>query len=497
MSIGTLFFGNGTFVDVLRGYVSMEQFLKGDAFNTLNYDLGAEKVSYFVAWWTPGQYVLPYLFKLIGLPLWLSQGIWIVFFTGISLLGYFRLFQHFGFTKNKSLLSVLIIQTNQLFFWNTLLYFGGSLFELGLLPWFVLFVLKLKSSFNWKEAAKYAGLAIVLFFFKATFLIHVGIGLAVLLVGYKKRSIQDLGLIFITGIVVLAVCYFGFLQFGDTPGATHEWGNYDSIPNSFWMDWMIPFTSLFGVFTNIATVVLKYFSHEKESFYIALILFPILTFLGIWLLKRVYTISEDAKKLVVYTLLFFACFLYFYLTEKAVSYDLRHFAPLVFCFVPFGLDLVQKIVRKHSIFAVVLNLLLLFNLALFAVQRLDFWFDMSEHQGLFYTRDEKLTIDNLNQVFKKSPQNSVLLLEDNWFVLPAISDREIIPIYASNGTWYLKSGIEINHPKRFDFHCLDTFDNLILLDNGKQDLKMKLKKWTFSPARMSRSYEIFTGKRSF
>ena len=277
MSLSALIFGNGTFVDVMRGYVSMDQFLDGEAFNTLNYNLASGKVSYFIAWWTPGQYLLPYSLKLLGLPLWFSQGIWIALFTGLSLLGYYRLFQHFGFSKNRSLLSVLIIQTNQLFFWNTILYYGGSLFEIGLLPWFILFLLKIKSPFSWKESIMYVLVALGLFFFKATFLLHAGIGLAVLLLGYKKLNIKNIAWILFSGLVIFAICYFGFLQFGETPSGTTELGNYNSIPNSFWLDFMTPLASLFGVFSNLSVILFKLLPYEKTYFYLVLAVFPVLT----------------------------------------------------------------------------------------------------------------------------------------------------------------------------------------------------------------------------
>ncbi len=499
MSLSALIFGNGTFVDVMRGYVSMDQFLDGEAFNTLNYNLASGKVSYFIAWWTPGQYLLPYSLKLLGLPLWFSQGIWIVLFTGLSLLGYYRLFQHFGFSKNRSLLSVLIIQTNQLFFWNTILYYGGSLFEIGILPWFILFLLKIKSPFSWKESLMYILVALGLFFFKATFLLHAGIGLAVLLLGYKKLNIKNIAWIFFSGLVVLAICYFGFLQFGETPSGTKDLAGYNNIPNSYVLDFMTPLTSLFGIFSNLSVILFKLLPYGKTYFYVVLAVFPILTFLGIWLLIRVYSLNENARKLVQFTLLFFICFWYFFFTDKAISYDFRHFGPLAFCFVPFGLDEIQKMVKREWVFTAGINILLIFNLILFGLERVGFSYSMQNLDGLYVSDSDFRAYGNMKRVRDLSPKDATYVIKDSWGLMYHLKGKNRIPIMHLEGKWVVKSGIEIANPKSFNFpQELKDIQNLVVFIPGfRQNLPSYLTgfEWKYPHVELDRYHTIFVGKK--
>lgn len=492
MCFGALFLGNGTFVDVLRGYVSMEQFQAGESFNTLNFTLAAEKLSYFIAWWTPGQAILPYAIHLIGIPLWISQGIWIVIFTGISLLGYYRLFQFFGFSRNASFISLLIIQTNQLFFWNTLLYFGGSLFEIGFLPWFILAVLSIRAPFTAKSALFYFIIAIGLFFFKATFLMHAGIGLAVLLFDYKKRNAKEISWIIVTGLAILTACYFGFLQFGETPSSAHDYGSYDSIPNNFWMDLVTPFASLFGVFTNIGSVLQKFFAIDGKINSIAFVVFPLLAFAGLWLLKRMYSLNEKTRKLVVYTVLFFCCFLYFYFTDRAISYDMRHFAPLAFVFVPFALFEVRGLIKSEWIFHTGINLLLLLNISLFVFQRSLFNLEMEQKNGMFFTSREASEMDNIVKAGEKTDCNTFLIV-DNWAAQLPLKDKKVIPVFFENEKWYLKSGLEISQPREMDFETdLSDLDEFVLfLPGGKMELVDELKSFELTEIFLSRYYAIY------
>jgi hypothetical protein len=496
MSLSSLFLGNGTFVDVLRGYVSMDQFQAGEAFNTLNYNLAAEKLSYFIAWWTPGQAFLPYSISMLGIPLWISQGIWITLFTGISLLGYFRLFQFLGFSRNTSLLSVLIIQTNQLFFWNTLLYFGGSLFEIGFFPWLILIILNLKPPYTGAKALKYFAIAIILFFFKATFLIHAGIGLAVLLFDFKKLKTKEIVWIVLTGISILAICYFGFLQFGESPSSAHDFESYDSIPNSFLMDLATPFAGIVGVFSNVAIVLQKLMPWESRANAIAYFVFPILSLSGIWILRIVYFKDENTKRLAQFTILFFTCFLYFYLTNKAISYDMRHFAPLAFVFVPFALIESRRLIKRDWIFKTGINLLLILNISLFIFQRGIFTVGMSESHGLYYSSEEVTELDDILAVGKETQCNSFVLV-DNWSAQVVLKNKSVLPIFKNKGKWFLKSGMEISNPREIDFKkdLATTEDFVLFLPAGTFDLLKRMKSFESNAIITRRHYEVYYCKR--
>lgn len=498
MILGSLALGNGTFVDVIRGYVSFEQYFSGEAFNTLNYDVAEGKIRYFIAWWTPAQYLLPYSFSWIGVPLWFAQGIWIFVFTGLSLFGYFRLFQNFGFSRNRSLLSVLLIQTNQLFFWNTLLYFGGSLFELGLLPWFLLFVFRRRSPFLAQSALIYTIVALALFFFKATFLIHAGLGLAVILLTNQRREKREIGWVLTTGLLIFCLCYFSFLRFGETPSSTHDYSSYNAIPNTFWMDWTTPFSSVFGVFSNVGTIAQKLFVFDDAIRYVGLFIFPSLAILGAWLFFRLFFWGEKERKLVVFSLLFFTCFLYFYVVDLAISYDYRHFAPLAFVFVPFCLSEIEKRIKVQRLFRLGINLLVLLNLSLFVLERCFFQIEMREHDGLFYTTSEYNELEAIDSASKLVQPDARILVVDNWSAMQVLKNKNVLPVFYSDGKWCVKSGIEVSRPKEIRF--VPEFKNdteiLVFTPTSSNGILEKIDDFQFETLNLTRNWQICRGRKT-
>lgn len=447
--IGTFWLESATFVDVLRGYVSMEQFLNGENFNTLNYQLASEKVSYFVAWWTPGQYILPYGLKSLGMSLQTAQSILICSFLGVSLIGYLRLFRFFGFSPTISLLSILLILTNHLFFWNSLMYFGGSLFELALLPWFLVFLLKIES-FSVKTGLIYFALALVLFFLKATFLIHVGIGLGVLLLGYKSFQKKESAIIVLTGLSILAVCYFSFLQFGETPSSAVDNGMYNSIPNNVWNDIFTPFASIVGIPFAVGTFVQKMLPYYSWIGYIGYGIMALLSLYSLYLFRKISKISNKHQRLVLFSVIFLGLFILFYLTNRAISYDFRHFAPLAFVFVPFLLKELRLYIKSVKFYYLLVFGVIALNVLFYTVKRLSVPGSMKEMNGIYYSNDRRNALSYLHFQDNKVPKEPTIFLIGTWNLEPIWSGTNVIPVVYKNGDWLLISGMEIDKAKKID-----------------------------------------------
>ncbi len=498
--ISSFVLGHATFVDVLRGYVSMEQFFDGGCFNTLNYQLSSEEVSYFVAWWTPGQYILPYALHGLGLSLQAAESILISVFLLISIVGYLRLFRFFNFSPTISLLSILLILTNHLFFWNSLMYFGGSLFEMALLPWFILFLLKIER-FSWKTSLAYLVFALILFFLKATFLIHAGIGLGVLLLGYKTMQKKELLMIVLTGISIASICYFSFLQFGETPSSAIDAGNYNSVSNNFINDIFTPFASITGIPFIIGIWFQKLGAYYDWIAYLGYLIFPALALITLWLFREMARRSRNQKKLVVITLTFLVLFVLFYLTNKAISYDFRHFAPLAFIFIPF---LLQKIIalRVKQVFIFnTIRLIIGLNLLSFGLIRFAVWSELNFVNQFPYTSPEVEMINmlELNEGKKRIIHSDTrVILVNNWNGIIYFLDNKVIPIYNDGESWYLNSGMELENAKKIDLKKeLDTKENTVILGNQKfmQSILLNIDTSKYELSTFSRTHFLLYSRR--
>ena len=457
-------YGVGTFADVLRGYYSLIQWQNGGNFNELSYANGEFTV--FNAWWTPGQFCLPYLIQSIsGIGLHAAQCILILISLVIAVLSYYKLFRYLGFSVKISLVSLIVIVSNQLFFWQSMLYYGGSLFELALLPAFLLFLLKLKNSeATTKNLFILILFSLALFFLKATFLLHAGIGIIALLVFSRIKDYQRILKFILSGVFIYALCYFCFLQFGESPSSAIDIGSYDNIPNSTILDLTNAFSSIPGIFTNVTPLLQKTLLLHPQYQVAAYFLFGLFTLIALHIAKYIWnTFNLEARFLLVYGAVFFLFMSILYLQNNAVSYDLRHFAPIVFCFFPFCISYVKILIRSRTVINAFLVLLISGNIGLFVVKRIQFSQRMERTGELYFTKEET----NIYKALAKIPKinnDQLIIIEDYWLPAFWLPNKNILPVYKENDQIYLLSGMELDHAEQLNFNRIMTEnENFILI----------------------------------
>jgi hypothetical protein len=166
------------FPDPSWGFQVMRSMQSGGGFNQLitpdHKDI-AKNTTSFLSWWSPGQYLLPYLFiKLTGANVGYATAITITLCQFIGLVGFYFFFRKAGFNPLVSALSLVFIVCQQAFFSPYIFYTGGETLLFAFLGWFlygclaldkpnfklVIFVLLsgwlgfiCKSSFIWMYAA--------------------------------------------------------------------------------------------------------------------------------------------------------------------------------------------------------------------------------------------------------------------------------------------------------------------------------------------------------
>ncbi len=231
--------------DAEAAYLVIPHFERGGPFNTVRMvdtsDIGRQD-DYFLTWWTPGQWVIPWLFsQLPGLNLW--QAGWVVTLLAITagIGGFVMLCREFRFRDEVTLLSVVIIATQMPFYTFFRSYTGGQVLEFAIAPWLLWAAARLAEP-NALRFVLVLALAAVAFFFKSSTLlcfVAVAVFLAVVRVreaegGYLpgRRFLSDrraIGFLFLVAFAwgaFLLLAKVTFLDHGETPSsitrATHN-----------------------------------------------------------------------------------------------------------------------------------------------------------------------------------------------------------------------------------------------------------------------------------
>jgi hypothetical protein len=141
------------FNDSSYGFHILSSLERGAQFNydvKVSADNIADSVTSYLSWWSPGQYVVPGLFRrVLHLNLNSAMTFTIVICAVVGLAGFYRLFTAVGFSKEISILSLLLISTQRYFNLHFNMYHGGEILLFAGLPWIILLHMKFKELSLW------------------------------------------------------------------------------------------------------------------------------------------------------------------------------------------------------------------------------------------------------------------------------------------------------------------------------------------------------------
>jgi hypothetical protein len=127
--------------DPCHGFQVLRSMQMGAKFNTLvspNQDDITKNNADFLTWWSPGQYLVPYGFKLLfGINTAWGCILTIIIFQLSGLIGFYCFFKKIGFTSNVALISLLLIMCQLAFIIPYIFYSGGELLIFGFEGWFL------------------------------------------------------------------------------------------------------------------------------------------------------------------------------------------------------------------------------------------------------------------------------------------------------------------------------------------------------------------------
>src|ERR1700744_5086169 len=153
--LGILLFINppSVFPDPANGFQVMRCMEMGGKFNimiTPNQDDFSKNNLTCLTWWSPGQYLVPYVFKqLFGFNTGQASAVTITLCQLLGLGGFYSFFKKIGFTPFIAAISILFIACQQFFVVPYVFYNGGETLFFAFIGWFLYGCTALKTA-DWK-----------------------------------------------------------------------------------------------------------------------------------------------------------------------------------------------------------------------------------------------------------------------------------------------------------------------------------------------------------
>jgi hypothetical protein len=297
----------------------------------------------FVTWWTPGQYVLPFLIqRCLGIKIGLSLKILTIICMIISAAGIFKLYKRL--LQNTSISSLnqelatkvslcfAIFTILQPFFWSNLfIYDGGGILLLAYCPWFIYCVIRIKRISIYSLSLLFIA-GILGFFLKSAF---TSIFMGALLYLFLSKSIipdkslknQDLRKLIFNGIYcfVVFLLYFLISKFAFLDRNVNIANSSDGIRPQV-RDFFFPVTApVLGMF-SLGAIFDRTYTWIISSVFILPLYYLIIKSRQITLIYKYILISFLSICFVFYTLL--------YISGVDVSFEIRHFLIMTILLIP-------------------------------------------------------------------------------------------------------------------------------------------------------------------
>lgn len=342
-------------IDSVAGFLTYKGSLTTGNFNyyaeVSSMDLSKDD-SWFVSWWSPGQWIFPAIFNyFFGLSLGAASIIVTVVGATSGMLGFYKLFRSFGFEKKISIASLFVIFASYTFFYSFVVYQGGEILSFAIFPWFALTVVTSRSP-SFKVLFWIFILFIVCFIAKTTLLIYCIVVLiykAITNILENKKQRQDSltiakqFLYLLPGIFASIIIHFFFLAKGVTPPAT---GN----PVLSFLDVLVPAASPLLSSFSLQQIILRIVNDNPEYYIFSLCAVIICLFIFLTNIIRSNVLSRQYKTF--YLILYggvavFFIFIYFF--NMPVDYSSRHFKILGYLLIPGVITLFVNSIKRLNL----------------------------------------------------------------------------------------------------------------------------------------------------
>lgn len=146
-TVSSAIVGPSMYSDQGTGFLVLEVMKRGGPFNVLPVPDPADisrDIDFFVAWWSPGQYLVPGFFLAFGLDLGQAITLTVALCSVLGLVGLHYLYRSWGFPPLSIAITLLVLAGSRLFSHQFAYYGGGEIILFALTPWFLLLLFRMR-----------------------------------------------------------------------------------------------------------------------------------------------------------------------------------------------------------------------------------------------------------------------------------------------------------------------------------------------------------------
>lgn len=325
------------FSDPGCGFLIWKSMLEGAPFNHMYYpcpDNIQNTCSDFITWWTPGQYLIPGLLsKTLSISLGRSLTYTIFLFSISGLLGFAQLFKFLKFSPQDIAISVVVIASQRFFSLPFTFYNGGEILLWGVMPWIILAFIKYRN-IDFRGSIILLLLSLAGFISKSSFLVLFTAlsGFMLIESAYDlhkdKLNINNYNIKFLLRYLAFASVFIGIiLNFvllkGANPAIGREWGFE-------WKDLIYPISAPLASAFSIDDLIQRIFFFPGSTIDLnSTIIYGALAIASGWFIYKILKTnnwlgSQYNRLLLVVTFLYISIFIFFYVNNSNISYEMRH-----------------------------------------------------------------------------------------------------------------------------------------------------------------------------
>ncbi len=331
------------FPDPAQGLQVLRSMQLGSGFNNFvspdQSDI-SQNYTEFLTWWSPGQYLVPYFFKLVaGLNTGQGIALTVTFAQICGVTGFYCFFRKLGFATIVAAVSIVFIICQEAFVVPYVYYNGGEVLLFAFEGWFLYGCVALKKP----------GIALILFilfsgwlgfFLKSSFLWMYGAGLCCLWLRLSsdRRGIFEWlknGLwIAIPAIVSAGLIYIFYISKGQSPASTAN--GFKLTAQTFSYPLASPILSGFSIDDIFHTIVY----HTWEAVFnsgAGILILILIALLSILLVASIIRFVPNNNYRLFLSVFYAAAILFFgfsYLRQLNISMEGRHFRIVGLLIVP-------------------------------------------------------------------------------------------------------------------------------------------------------------------
>jgi len=358
MGVTLFFIPPALFPDPANGFNVLRSMNLGSHFNVLtapDQDDISKNYNEFITWWSPGQYLVPYFFKLItGINTGQAMAITVALCQLCGLAGFYSFFKKIGFTPFIAALSLVFIVCQLAFFVPYVFYNGGEVLLFSFEGWFLYGCIALQKT-DWKLLLFVLLSGWIGFFFKSSFIWIYVAGLCCL---WVRLSSNQAGIIEwvkkglwigVPAAISLATIYIFFLSKGQSPATVSK--GFKLTAETFSFPLSTPILAGFSL-DDFFHGLLYNFGRPMFSYGVSVTIIIVLAILSLLLIFCLIRKAPNNNYKLFISIFYFGALLFFgvaYLRQLNISYEARHFRIIGLLITPGIIYLVSRLKRSYQL----------------------------------------------------------------------------------------------------------------------------------------------------